>query len=390
MSIEVEGTGFSAERLSRVSDFIQNQIDKNMYFGAEIMISRKGKVALHKTMGWRDREKGIKLEQGAVYTPFSVSKAFTTILSLMWIERGLFTLNTKASEIIPEFKGGFRENITAFHLLTHQSGLPMTFTPIPGMNIDNLDEMIAAICDKIHCEYMPGEKASYSPLCNHALLGEMVRRTDPKGRRFRDIMNEELLQPLKLDSTSVGLRADLRARKIVPVWVYDKTPLAHKSSNVPGTDGAFEDENAEMPWVGMSTSVPDLHRIAMMLRNEGQLDGANILSPVTVRQMRKNYTGDKLNELHGKNAVARGWEPINCYAGLGLFTKGTKVHWQQLGTLTSENTFGQHGQGSALFWVDPENDVTFTFLSHGVVLEKLNIERFQTLADMTITSIIER
>ena len=117
-------------------------------------------------------------------------------MALNAIERGRFALTTKVSEIIPEFSGGRRANITVYHLLTHQSGLPMTFLPIPGMYIDRLDEMIAAICRVVHCEAEPGDQATYSPMCNHALLGEVVRRTDPTGRSYRESPTEELIDRL--------------------------------------------------------------------------------------------------------------------------------------------------------------------------------------------------
>jgi CubicO group peptidase (beta-lactamase class C family) len=380
--------GMSAERIERVRTFIQGYIDAGKNFGAEIMVARKGQVALHEAFGFRDSERQVPLDRGAVYSIFSVSKTFTSVLALSAIERGLFSLTTKVSEIIPEFRGGRRENITAYHLLTHQSGLPMTFTPVPGMYIDRLDEVIEAICKSLQCESEPGLEASYSPTVNHCLLGEMVRRTDPKKRCFRDIAQQELLDPLQMKDTSVGLRRDLRERHIKPVWLYDKSPLKHLGHSNYGTDGAFEEEEAEMPWVGISTTTENLFRMAEMLRCGGELAGRRILSPVTTAQMRINRTGEKLNQLHGKNAIQRGWDPMPAYSGLGVFLRGTAMCHHQFGTLSSPQTFGQHGQGTALFWVDPLQEVTFVFLSHGVMIEGESIERFQRLSDLVITAVI--
>ncbi len=53
-----------------------------------------------------------------------------------------------------------------------------------------------------------------------------------------------------------------------------------------------------------------------------------------------------------------------------------------LGTLTSPETFGNYGAGSALFWVDPELDVSFACLTAGVMTQAANIERFQKLSDL--------
>jgi CubicO group peptidase (beta-lactamase class C family) len=388
MAIELRGSRFSADRLRQVKSFIQEYIDAKRHIGAEIIVAHQGQVALHEVFGFSDVERAKPLEKGAVYSIFSVSKSYTSVLSLSAIEKGLLSLTTKVSDIVPEFRGGLRETITVYQLLTHQSGLPMTFTPVPGMFIDKLSEVVEAVCKSIHCEATPGEQASYSPTVNHLLLGEIVRRTDPKKRTFRDILTQDLLIPLKLHDTSVGLRRDLRSRHIRPVWLFDKSPLKHLGRSNLGTDGAFEEEDAEMPWVGISTTASDLFRFAEMLRRGGELDGARILSPITTAQMLINRTGEKMNQLHGKNAIQRGWEPMPAYSGLGVFLRGTAVCHHQFGTLTSPQTFGQHGQGSALYWADPVQQVTFVFLSHGVMVEGESFERFQRLSDMVITSLV--
>jgi CubicO group peptidase (beta-lactamase class C family) len=388
MNVTVSNLGFSAERIARIRPFIQGYVESGKHFGAECLVACNGQVAFHEAIGFRDAARTRALEKGAVYNIFSVSKSFTSVLALNAIEAGRFSLTTKASEIIPEFAGGRRADITIYHLLTHQSGLPMSFTVGPGGYIDRLDEMVAAVCKYLHCEAEPGEQATYSPLANHLLLGEIVRRTDPGKRCFREIVTQDLLAPLQLKDTSVGLRRDLRERHIKPVWMFDKGPLKHLGHSNLGNDGAFEEEVAEMPWVGIATTVSDLFRLAEMIRRGGELDGARILSPVTTAQMQINRTGEKINQLHGRNAIQRGWDPMPAYSGLGVFLRGTAVCHHQFGTFTSPQTFGQHGMGSALYWVDPLHQVTFVFLSHGVMDEATSVERFQRLSDLVITSIV--
>ena len=46
-------------------------------------------------------------------------------------------------------------------------------------------------------------------------------------------------------------------------------PIGHKSRNTPGPNGAFEDEHAEMPWVGIVSTTADLFRFADMFRAGG-------------------------------------------------------------------------------------------------------------------------
>ncbi len=127
----------------------------------------------------------------------------------------------------------------------------------------------------------PGERLAYSPLANHVLMGEALRRTDPQKRRYRDIVTQDLLNPLKMKDTSVGLRADLKARKVVPDF-RGNYPIGHRGHSNLGPNGAFEEENAEMPWVGIASTVPDMFRLAECLRLGGTLEGARILSPATL------------------------------------------------------------------------------------------------------------
>jgi CubicO group peptidase (beta-lactamase class C family) len=57
------------------------------------------------------------------------------------------------------------------------------------------------------------------------------------------------------------------------------------------------------------------------------------------------------------------------------------------GTLASPGTFGNYGAGTSLFWVDPERELTFVFLSAGLMEHNANMERFQRLSDMVISAV---
>ncbi|HXC10226.1 MAG TPA: hypothetical protein VNV61_14940, partial [Steroidobacteraceae bacterium] len=65
---------------------------------------------------------------------------------------------------------------------------------------------------------------------------------------------------------------------------------------------------------------------------------------------------------------------------------GTALCRHMFGTLASPGTFGNYGAGTTLFWVDPERDLSFTFLSAGLMESNANIERFQRLSDMVISA----
>jgi CubicO group peptidase (beta-lactamase class C family) len=378
---------FDAERFAHLKSVITDDIAAGKYYGAVIAVARGGRVGLHDAIGHADSAGKKPLQLNSVFSIFSVTKAITSVLVLRAIELGRFALTTPISELIPEFSGASREEIRIHHLLSHMSGLPIVFSIRPDMYIDKLDEIIAAICASIRPAEPPGRRAAYSPMANHALLGEALRRTDPKRRSYRAIVQEDLFEPLKMSDSSVGLRKDLRDRHVVPD-LRGNFPITHPGSSNLGPNGAFQEEHAEMPWVGVASSVPDMFRFAEMLRRRGELDGRRILSPATIELATRNWTGDKPNELYDTLFHQRGWPSAPACLGLGFSLRGTALCHHLFGTLSSPGTFGNYGAGSTLYWIDPVRDLTFVCLTAGVMESLNNIERFQRLSDIATSAVI--
>lgn len=377
--------GFSEQRLRRLAAAIEEDVRQRRYFGAVVAVARGGSLALCEAIGHADENARRPLARDSVFNLFSVTKAFTNALVFQAIEQGRLALTTRVSAVIPEFAGGVRERITFYDLLTHSSGLASVFVPRPGMCIDWLDEVVAAICAEVGSDAPPGERVTYAPMAAHALMGEAVRRVDPHGRRYRRIVEEEIFRPLAMKSSSIGVRSDLKPRHVVPHFL-EAMGVQHLGHSNLGPNGAFEEEQAEMPWVGAISTVPDLFRFAEMLRRGGELDGARILSPALLAEATINRTGDKPNELYMQLLAPRGWAPYPAYIGLGFFLRGEAICPHQFGTLSSPHTFGNTGYGSTIFWVDPKLDITFVCLTAGVMNEADNIERFQRLSDMAIAA----
>lgn len=381
----LDDNGLSAERLQHLRQTIAADIDSGRYAGANIMIGRHGEVGLAASMGSIRSDDPTPLQLDTVISLFSLTKAFTNVLILRAVELGRVALTTRVVEIIPEFAGKPREAIRLEHLLSHRAGLPPLFTPEPGLPIDRLDVVIDAICQKVHSQEEPGESVTYSPMAAHALMGEILRRTDPQGRGYRDIVHQDLFGPLGMTDTAIGVRPDLKPRHAVPEFP-PRFPATHPSSKMPGPHGAFEDPDAEMPWVGGVSTVTDIWRFAEMLRGGGQLNGRQILSSRMIDLATINRTGMLPNLLYKGMALARGWQPWPAYIGLGFSLRGEEIGHCQFGTLASPRTFGNFGAGSTLFWVDPELDMTFVCLTTKLMAEPDNFERFQRLSDIALSA----
>ncbi len=378
-------SGMDKDRLALVQAAIRADIGAGLYHGAVIKVARGGKVALEAAIGSADAEQTRPLALDSVFNIFSVTKAFTNLLVLRAVEQGRFQLTTPISELIPEFKGKGREKILVWHLLSHQSGFPIIFEVHPGWFIDDFAEISRTISAEVAPVDPPCAKVAYSPLANHVLMAEAVLRTDPAKRRYRQIVQQDILEPLGMRDTSGGLRPDLRPRKVVPDF-RGNYPIGHKSRNTPGPNGAFEDENGEMPWVGIVSTTPDLFRFADLFRSGGTANGARLISPAMIELATRNWTGEMINELYAVRAREDGLDPAPAYIGLGFSLRGTALCYHMFGTLASPRSFGNYGAGTSLFWVDPERDITFTCLTAGVMGHNANMRRFQKLGDLVLSA----
>lgn len=379
--------GFDEERLGFLTAAVERDIAEGLYFGGVIAVRRAGQSAYLKTFGHSSAARDRAVAEDSVFNLFSVTKAFTNILVFQACERGLMTLTTPLARYIPEFSGGLRNRITPFHLLTHSAGLPSMFEARPGMYIDRLDEVIAAICEVALPIEAPGVRVDYAPLFNHALLGEAVRRVDPKKRSYRDILREDLFEPLGMKDTSMGVRRDLKPRHLVPEF-RGNYPIQHRGHSDLGPNGAFEEEHAEMPWVGCVSTAGDMMRFAEMLRQGGALDGRRVVSRAFIERARTIWTGDKPNEFYAAGIRNAGGVVPPANLGLGFSVRGPQMGTSMFGTLASPGTFGAHGAGTTIFWVDPERDISFVGLMTGLMTTIDNLYRWQRLSDIVLAAAV--
>jgi CubicO group peptidase (beta-lactamase class C family) len=375
------------ERLEILRDVIRADIARGDYFGLVLKAGRGGEVIFEEAIGAADADGKRALKIDDVFSIFSVTKAFTNALILKAIEEGRFALTTKVRDVLPEFTGAPREDATFYHLLTHTAGMPGVWTPKEGMFLDRLDELYEAVIEHVHGEVPPATRCDYSPLANHVLMGTALVRTDPKGRNYQTLLHEDLFAPLGMNSTSMGLRADLKDRHVRPD-MRGTVPIKHLSRNIEGDHALFEDPTTESPHVGCASTAGDLWRFAEMLRRGGELDGARLLSPAMLKLARQVHTGDMPNQLYKRVAENAGWIVPPANQGIGFQVRGTGVFHHLFGTLASAETHGNYGAGSTMFWVDPAADVSFVLVSAGVMTQARNIERCQKLSDLVLSACI--
>ena len=380
-------SGLDPKALNRLSKAIEKDIAQEIYDGAVFIVARHGKIAMHEAIGHTDLANKRPAAKDDVFHLMSVTKQLTGAIVLAAIDRGDFTLTTKVSEVIPEFGVKGKQNVTVGHLLTQTSGLN---TEIPFMvpmdQIANIQVLVSGVCnDRLH--HIPGKMVSYNATTAHAVLAEMVCRLDPANRPFRQILAEDLFEPLGMKDTSLVLRPDLAERR-VPIVARYATPGLFDPAVLESSNYMFTEET-EFPAGGAIGTASDLFRFTEMLRRGGEFDGVRILSPSIIKNATTNHTGTLPNDIFDYAREMRGWPEWPAYLGLSFFLRGEGIFPTSMGISTSPGTFSGQGTGSTLFWVDPVRDLTFVCLTAGVIEDGDNILRFQRLSDMVVAAVIE-
>ncbi len=176
--------------------------------------------------------------------------------------------------------------------------------------------------------------------------------------------------------------------RLCPVVVRDRAP-GLLNPDMLESMGNILRPDVEIPAGGYVTTIADFARFAEMLRNGGELDGARILSGPTLDLATRNHTGRMPNDIWDYAVEARGWPVFPAYLGLGFFLRGKGFHPTPFGSLATPRTFGGVGAGSTTFFIDPARELSYAFLSTGLMEESRSTERHQRLADLVFAAIAD-
>ena len=377
--------GLDRMRLEHLTAAIKSDVAQQKYDGAVVIVARGGKIALHEAIGFAERASGRTARTDDVFCLFSVTKTLTTATVLQRVDRGELALTTRVADIIPEFGCKGKQRVTVAQLLSHMGGMSAGVPPVSPELLGNLEAMVAVICQQ-GPESLPGQEVSYSPITAHAVLAEIVCRLDGGTRPYREILAAEVLRPLGMKDTALGLPKALAARR-VPVVVRDRSEGLFPPEMLEAFNVLLK-EDAEIPAGGAVGTATDIFRWAETLRRGGELDGVRVLSPAILKLATTNHTGLKPNNLWNYARELRGWDEFPAFLGLSFFLRGTGIFPTYFGTMASPGTFGGIGAGSTLFWVDLERDLTFVCLTAGLLEESHSIERFQRLSDLALAAVI--
>jgi CubicO group peptidase (beta-lactamase class C family) len=263
---------------------------------AAAIVDREG-IREAAAVGSADLTSGRPASVDMVCPWFSMTKIVTATAAMRLAERGILDLDAPIAPHVPQMRhlrpNGDAARITPRHLLSHSAGLanPIPVSWIhpadqPGPDPDAFLDRLLSKHAKLRFE--PGAKSSYSNLGTLTLGAAMANLT---GTPFVDLVEVEVVEPLKMTSTGFAYTPDLEARAAVgyhprrsPMrWLLPRWVIGAPVGRWVGFNRFALDGQA---YGGLIGSVTDAARFLQMHLLDGEFEGTRILEPDSARAMR--------------------------------------------------------------------------------------------------------
>ena len=369
-----ESAGFSAEGLRKLDTHMQGLVEKGHLPGVTTMLVRHGKVVNFEVHGKKGFD-GPPMTKDTIFRIYSQTKPVTGVAMMILFEEGKWTLDDPVSKFIPEFANlrvfksvnadGSFETVpaerppTMRELMSHSAGF--AYGLVPDNPLDKAyadkvlgarsrDDFVKAIAE-IPLVDQPGKRWKYSIAVD--IQGLIVEKLT--GMSLGDFMKQRIFDPLKMKDTGFWLPAE-KADRLASLYLW--SPKVNKL--VPA-DGFMVLDISKPPVMasgggGLVSTNADYARFAQMLLNGGELEGARILKPETVKLMRTNALSDTI--------MNSSEPPFNTARGRGFGLDFAVVLDSAKAGPQGEGTFSWGGAAGTWFWIDPKNDLFFLGMIH--------------------------
>ena len=371
-----EEAGFASDRLNRITQFFQSEVDKDALPGAVVIVARNGKIVYRQAVGYQDREKKLPMKVDSVFRIFSMTKPVTTVAVMMLAEEGKIDVMAPVAQYLPEFKdvkvgvekmdpaGGKTylameaptRPMMVQDLLRHTSGIvygPFGNTLVhqeynkanlfdPGQT---LAEFVSKL-SKLPLAHQPGTVWEYG--MNTDVLGRIVEVAS--GMPFDRFIEERITKPLKMTDTAFYM--DPASLQRVAQLQVDAT-----TGKRPEFGNSDDLTKEKVKWFsgggGLLSTAPDYARFCQMLVNGGELDGVRLLSPKTLAVMTSDQVPQHASRV-GELQVTQDLNPlpeIGQSFGLGFAVRTDLGHSAVSGSV---GDYFWAGAAGTYFWVDPQ------------------------------------
>lgn len=331
--------------------------------GISVAAYKNGTRLTHAWGGVVDPETGTPVSAETLFPVFSVTKGLTAMTAQIQADRGLLDLHAPVADYWPEFAANGKEAITVRDALSHRAGIPQMPEGVTPELLADWDWMASQIADFTPL-FEPGKNNAYHVLVWGWLIGEVVRRTDPKNRTFEAFVREELLSPVGAEDFFLGV-PDSELSRIARLSGGDVAFSVDEfhtmpSAVFPGSTVHNEPimQQAVDPGAGGITTADAVVRPFAMLANQGMFEGARIISAERVSNLAEPRDG-----AHDPERVL----PIPVWFGANGFWLGGEPSASDPLVGDSRNTVYSPGAGGSVVWAEldtawPWPSVTTTWM----------------------------
>lgn len=350
--------------------------------GASLVVMHRGETVVDVAGGTRD-EDGRRFTPETLALSFSTTKGVASTLVHVLASQGKLDYDAPVARYWPEFAANGKASITVRQILCHEAGLFSVRELVSdAAEMRDFDGMLRRI-ETARPAHRPGEANAYHALTYGWLVGGLVEKIT--GRRFADVLSDELAGPLGLSGCYVGLPEAELGRVARLVGREMQGPSSKRGGGSPSLRGRVRRQvmravtsavgfdaktfrDALLPpgvshfdWNDVDTlkaCIPaasgifdarSLARVYAMLANGGELDGVRLISPPVMQALStvQNRRRDKVLPM--------------------------PMHWRlgyhrviSLGA-QSRAGFGHFGFGGSGAFCDPARNLSVGFvLNHGV------------------------
>ena len=406
---EPEEVNINPYKLLTIDNIIYEGLKQQAYPGCQVVVAKNGMIVYNKSFGHYDFSKKNEVTENTVYDLASITKATGTLLAVMKsYDEGNFTMTNKISDFVPELKFSDKNDLVIRDLLYHQSGLPATIN-FYEKAIDNKSytgSLYSGRKDNNHTvrfdsrtyvnnsfrfkpDMVSGSKKTgfdievannffvSNTFADSIISGIIDARMGTKGRYVYSCINfillkkmveKQLGQPIdRLLDTYYFQRLGTTTTTYNPLQKMDVTRIAPSENDQflrhQVVRGYVHDEAAAFQGgvsgnAGLFSSAIDLAKIAQLYLNDGTYGDERFISSRTC----KLFTGSK-------SPTSR--------RGLG-FDKpdANNPSSSPCGLHTPQSAYGHTGFTGTCFWIDPDNDLIFVFLSNRTYPSRSNTQLF--------------
>ena len=271
----------------------------------------------------------------ALFDLASLTKVATTALVLSFVKDKILALDTPFSELVPDFHGGRKDDVTLTHVLTHTAGLKW-WLPL-WKEAQSREEAVWRAAQEPLAQDLG--TFTYSDL-GYIMLTQGLATIG--GQPFADLMRDRVLNPVEAINADFGPRLSERC-----VATEEDTEWRMRRLR-----GEVHDENAfaftgTSGHAGLFGTAADVATIARVFR-----DGAVI--------------GNDLAALARTEHV----KEKNVRRGLGLALRAPDG--PMVGRHFSVDAYGHTGFTGTSLWIDPQLDLTVVLLTNRVYFGRGN------------------